>query len=317
MEFLHDENGQEVLLKDDRFQVMMEWEKPYMEACIDALQPTGDVLEVGFGCGYASSKIQSYKPKSHTIIEYHPVVAKKAREWAKGRPHVVIIENTWQKALSSLGVFDAIFFDDYPLESEKEMNRLQTGHDQAKGFLNEGRKRMEEIQKQISFLKDIKYTDQDIDFFFSELDAQGQIDETHFLRFFFDLEKNKNISRTQLENVVKRLRDEHRISARALEHFLKEWQAKEEHPEFPFRASKDRLFNFLEMCLKDHMRKGSKFSCYLDDPTSKYQDERFVDEIITNPNLDYTETTIPVSVPTNCTYYKWDHALVITIARMA
>ena len=31
-----DENKQEVLLSDQDQQVMMEWEKPYMEACIDA-----------------------------------------------------------------------------------------------------------------------------------------------------------------------------------------------------------------------------------------------------------------------------------------
>jgi len=295
MEFLHDENGQEVLLKDDRFQVMMEWEKPYMEACIDALQPTGDVLEIGFGCGYAASRIQSYNPKSHTIIEYHPVVAKKAREWAKGRPNVVIIENTWQKALNSLGVFDAIFFDDYPLESEEEMARLQTSHDLAQEILGKGQKWIEEIEKQVAFLKEIRYTDQDLDFFFSELNQQGQVDELHLLRFFFDLEKSKNISKQQLEKVFQRLLKEKRISAATLDQFRKEV-----HEKNRFRASKDRLFTFLDMCLKDHMRKGSKFSCYLDDPTSKYQDERFIKEIITNPHLEYTERTIPVNVPSNC-----------------
>ena len=28
-----------------------------------------DVLEIGFGCGYSASRIQSFKPRSHTIIE--------------------------------------------------------------------------------------------------------------------------------------------------------------------------------------------------------------------------------------------------------
>src|SRR5436190_2018997 len=45
MRYDQDENGKEILLKEDTFQVMMEWEKPYMQACIDELQPFGDVLE--------------------------------------------------------------------------------------------------------------------------------------------------------------------------------------------------------------------------------------------------------------------------------
>ena len=102
MEYAKDEFGKEVLLKDGKFQVMMEWEKPYMEACIDALQPFGDVLEIGFGCGYSATRIQTFKPKSHTIIEFHPMVAQKARAWAEQYPNVTIVEGTWQNALASL-----------------------------------------------------------------------------------------------------------------------------------------------------------------------------------------------------------------------
>ena len=32
-----DEGGEDVLLKDGREQVMMAWERPYMDACVDAL----------------------------------------------------------------------------------------------------------------------------------------------------------------------------------------------------------------------------------------------------------------------------------------
>ena len=75
-----DEYGKEILLQDNKNQVMMEWEKPYMEACIDRLRPKGDVLEIGFGMGYSATQIQKYKPKSHTIIEMDPVVIKKLKE---------------------------------------------------------------------------------------------------------------------------------------------------------------------------------------------------------------------------------------------
>src|SRR5262249_17301073 len=107
MEYSKDEEGKEVLLKDGKFQVMMEWEKPYMDACIDALKPFGDVLEIGFGLGYSAERIQTYHPRSHTIVEFHPEVAARAREWAKRYPNVMIVEDTWQNALANLGVFDS------------------------------------------------------------------------------------------------------------------------------------------------------------------------------------------------------------------
>ena len=142
MEFTFDEEGKELLLKDGRYQVMMEWEKPYMEACIDAMRPSGDVLEVGFGLGYASTRIQHYKPKSHTIIECDPVVAKRAREWAKEYSDVTIVEKTWQEALPELGQFDAIFFDDYPLEEAGVIEGMQKKVEEISPVVAEGKRKM-------------------------------------------------------------------------------------------------------------------------------------------------------------------------------
>ena len=39
----------DILINNKNEQVMMAWEKPYMEKCIDVLQPHGDVLEIGYG----------------------------------------------------------------------------------------------------------------------------------------------------------------------------------------------------------------------------------------------------------------------------
>ena len=116
-----DKYGKEILLRDDGHQVMMQWEKPYMESCIDKLQPKGDVLEIGFGMGYSATQIQKYKPKSHTIIEMNPIVIKRLKEWAKDYDNIIIVEGTWQEKIGSLGTFDEIFFDDYPLK-EPENN---------------------------------------------------------------------------------------------------------------------------------------------------------------------------------------------------
>ena len=96
-------------------QVMMEWEKPYMEELVKRLQPKGNVLEVGFGLGYSASAIQQYDINTHTIIECDSKVIEKAYAWSEKQKHkVFIIEGTWQNKLKSLGYFDSFFFDDYP-----------------------------------------------------------------------------------------------------------------------------------------------------------------------------------------------------------
>lgn len=132
--YTQDKNNQDILLDSNKNQVMMRWEKPYMEACIDKLQPVGDVLEVGFGMGYSATHIQTYNPKSYTIVECDPVVIKKCKEWAKDYNNVTIIEAQWQTVIctSNLKTYDQVFFDDFPndtntsteIQQVTENNRL-------------------------------------------------------------------------------------------------------------------------------------------------------------------------------------------------
>ena len=116
LKYKKDELGQDILLDSNDEQVMMEWEKPYMEACIDFLEPKGDVLEIGFGMGYSATQIQKYNPKSYTIIECDPIVIKKCKQWAKQYDNVTIIEAKWQEVITTnkLGKYDEVFFDDFP-----------------------------------------------------------------------------------------------------------------------------------------------------------------------------------------------------------
>jgi len=76
---------------------------------IAALQPFGDVLQVGFGQKKAAFQIGACHPKTHTIIEGDPFLLQKAQEWIKEHPHVRLIADVWQQALFSLAVFDTIY----------------------------------------------------------------------------------------------------------------------------------------------------------------------------------------------------------------
>jgi len=125
--FTTDKDGNEQLLDVDGSQIMMKWEKPYMEECVKelAIDSTCDVLEVGFGCGYSAERIQRERPRSHTIIECSEAVLVRLRAWAADKPSVRVVEGTWQAMLPELGVFDCIFFDDWgePGLADREMKQ--------------------------------------------------------------------------------------------------------------------------------------------------------------------------------------------------
>jgi hypothetical protein len=310
MEYMRDEQGKEVLLKDGKFQVMMEWEKPYMHACIDALQPFGDVLEVGFGLGYSSERIQSYHPKSHTIIEYHPVVAERARKWAKQHLNVTIIEEAWQTALSKLGKFDCIFFDDYPLQSQQEMQKMQKMSDQSQLLLKKGQQLLKEVEKALPFLSEIKYSDIDLAAFAEQIPLEQKTQAQQFGRFLTELFSRGQISEKQLHTHLDVLVRQEKLTEEEKEALVKRPEKKE-----ALADPNERLFTFLNQCLSSHMRKDARFSCFLSSPESKYLDEKFVSEIITNPNLDYHEEELLIEVPSHCAYFSGNKALVITITK--
>jgi hypothetical protein len=310
MEYKKDEQGKEVLLKDEKFQVMMEWEKPYMHACIDALQPFGDVLEVGFGLGYSSDCIQSYQPKSHTIIEYHPTVAARARAWAKRYPNVIIVEDAWQNALPNLGMFDCIFFDDYPLQSEQEMQKMQEESTHSELVLKKGEQLLKEVEKTLPYLSEIKYSDADLNGLMQEIPLEQTHQVQQFVRFLKELCDRRQISETQMQHLLNGLIQTKKIAKEEVDTFLKN-SGKKPLVENP----NERLFTFLNQCLVSHMRKNSRFSCFLSSSVSKYQDEKFISEIITNPSLDYHEEEIAVEVPENCAYFSGNKALVMVITK--
>tara|TARA_B110000211_G_C13982041_1_gene509868 strand:- start:78 stop:761 length:684 start_codon:yes stop_codon:yes gene_type:complete len=120
LKYTKDKLKKELLLSEDNQKVMMEWEQSYMQKSIDLLNPSGNVLEIGFGLGYSATQIQKYNPKSYTVIEINPSVIEKAKKWAEKYNNVTIIEGSWQKELYKLGKFDEIFFDDFPLNISQE-----------------------------------------------------------------------------------------------------------------------------------------------------------------------------------------------------
>ena len=109
----------ERLLDEANDAVMMEWERPLMEAHAARLCAAGgDVLNVGFGMGIIDGLIAEHAPRSHTIMEAHPAVLERMRAdgWGERRG-VRILAGRWQESVPLLLAdgtqFDGIFFDTY------------------------------------------------------------------------------------------------------------------------------------------------------------------------------------------------------------
>ena len=121
----------EGLREDEELTIMHEWETDLMRRHAEFVcQRGGDILEIGFGMGISADFIQEQGVKSHTIIELHPQIAEKAREWAEDKPNVTIIEGDWIKILPTLlegtvrtthKKFDGMFFDTFGFWSEPSL----------------------------------------------------------------------------------------------------------------------------------------------------------------------------------------------------
>ena len=115
--------GSEVAGEDQEMTIMHEWETFLMRRHADFVcERGGHILEIGFGMGISAQLIQDHNPASHTIIELHPQIAEKAREWAADKENVEILEGDWIEILAGLTEgsiqvtpkkFDGVFFDSY------------------------------------------------------------------------------------------------------------------------------------------------------------------------------------------------------------
>lgn len=174
----------------------------------------------------------------------------------KPKQHI-IIERREEVAFTPMGVFDVIFFYDHS-RPHKEQGNLA---------LQKGKQVLDMAKKELPELTRMRYSDQDLEQFFRELSGFGIKEMSRFLS---ELKHNGQISEEQFEKI------------RSKYDLIKE-EIKSSAP------PQDEVFNFLEVCLKDHMAAGSRFCCFSNDTASRYESPQFFEHIITHPNLDYQE----------------------------
>lgn len=269
---------------EERLKILLDWKKSYIQALVNALKPSDSILEIGFGVGLGAESIQSHKPKNYTIIESNPQYLEEAQKLAKKNPNIHVMPGDWKTVLPTLGKFDAIFFNDYPLEDDRDIMRFLFPDDliqtagQAKDMLSQLEKEMALIKKQFS--------DQEIEDFYKKV---GQNNMEELPKFFLRLKENGNISKAQYDQVEKRYQLERGKKQKAE-------SPKNQVKETVETKKSDPVLQCLEECLKDHMSKGSRFAFFLNKQVSKYEDSQFFDKIITNPNVDYKETSVTIKM---------------------
>ena len=257
--------------KEVKRKALQAWKQAYTKSLIDALEPKGAVLEVGFGKGDAAGYIQTFTPSSHTIIEIDPVIASHAKEWSSTQKNVTVIQESWQNALSKLGRFDAVFFNDYPPENEAELIKFDSP-EEIKEATDRAVETIQFLQQEISKEK-IQYSDKEIEDFYNQI---GKHNSNELPDFFKKLCERGNISEKQYTAALKK----YVLNASANQ------STRHSYP----------MLEFLEKCIASHMKKGARFTCFLHTANSKYEDSPFFESIITNPEIDFHEEVIPIAV---------------------
>jgi hypothetical protein len=259
---------------DKKNKILLEWRKLYSEALIDALNPKGAVLQIGFGQGFAADRIQKFKPTKHVIIESNPQTFEEAKKWANKKLNVVLVQDTWENALANQGDFDALFVDDRPTVEDNIAVTYFLFPEETRQTSEEVQKLLISLEKQIKELAP-KFSNQDIEDFYQKT---GQYNLAELPRFFQKLRENGNISQKQYEGALK-----------------KYLSAPQKADSATQTKKTDSLLRFLEKAL-GHMSKGGRLTAFLGKQTSKYEDAQFFDEIITNVDLDYTENAVSIKM---------------------
>jgi hypothetical protein len=256
--------------------ILVEWKKLYTEALIHALNPSGDVLQVGFGSDFVADQIQKNHPKTHTIIESNTELAEAAKKWASKKQNITIVKGQWNAVLPRLATFDSIFFNEYPLDHEIAiMNFL---------FPEDTHKASKEVKKLIHSLEELlsqltmHFTDKDIEDFYHNI---GHLHTSEMPDFFHKLKDNGNITKAQYDHASKKY------------HFA-ELQKANKNQEAAENETTSNMLMFLGECLKRHMNKNGSFSSFLNGQTTRYEDSQFSDNVINNPHIDYKESSVKI-----------------------
>jgi DNA-binding transcriptional regulator YbjK len=141
-------------------------------------------------------------------------------------------------------------------------------------LVKRGKALVAEVNELIPDLARMRYSDADIDAFFSQMAAQKK-ELSYFLE---ELRGNGQISAEQYEKMASK----YHLEKKAVKATKK------------MKKRSDCAFQLLLGCLERHMKKGSRFSCFSSCAVSRFEIPEFFEAIVTNANVDYQERVLEV-----------------------
>lgn len=100
--------------------VVENWESGIQERLVrQTVKQRDNVLEIGFGLGFAAREIRRMYPRQYRVVEAHPRVAARAEEMLAGLCCAEVVCDFWQNLAppESSSRYDSIVYDSYPLRS--------------------------------------------------------------------------------------------------------------------------------------------------------------------------------------------------------
>ena len=106
---------------------MEDWQIPIMKAMAGIVTEShGDVLEIGFGRGIASTFVQEAGVRSHTVVECNDAVVERYRAWKQeyADRDIRLLHGRWQNMIDQMDCYDGILFHTYPLNEQEFIEQV-------------------------------------------------------------------------------------------------------------------------------------------------------------------------------------------------
>ncbi len=102
--------------------IMEDWQIPIMKKMASIVgESHGNILEIGFGKGIASTFVQEFGVTSHTFVECNDSVVRRYDAWKQQYPNrrLQLFHGRWQDMVDQTGIYDGILFHTYPLNEQE------------------------------------------------------------------------------------------------------------------------------------------------------------------------------------------------------
>jgi hypothetical protein len=240
------------------------WQVAILENVLETSKSLGNTLQIGYGSALPLEVIGLLDFTHYTIITENqniPLTIEK-------RSSVTLSKESWQEMLDKCDLFDTIIFNGLNFEKTTILQE-----EKGKGLLlmKEASRVLSSVNESLPHLTTIQYAIEDLTSFFDEVKSSGC--ET-LSRFANELKSNRQIS----DESYKLLQKKYALIDSAASTIA--------------RREIDPISACLFSSLTGPLKQGGRFIAICPDCISKFEDPLFFEKVITDPNYNFSESTL-------------------------